>query len=75
MLPESTQAAELVQRHRERLRCFPAQEIVLVSTEGVADYLPATAKGDWEDFMATGMFRTLSARELARLRDIQFDFE
>ena len=59
----------------ERLRGFPAQQIRGVPNEGVTDYLLASAKGDWEDFMATGMFRKLSAREVARLRDIQFDFE
>lgn len=75
MIPESSHAAELVQRHRDRLRCFPAQQVVLVPTEGVADYLLKSAKGDWKDFMATGMLRRLSAREVARLREIQLDFE
>lgn len=75
MLPETTQTDALVQRHRERMRGISEQQIVHVPTDGVADYLLARAKGDWEDFMATGMFRKLSAREEARLREIQFDFE
>ena len=75
MLPESTQMAELVQRHRERLSRIPEQQVVVVPTDGVTDYLLASAKGDWKDFMATGMFRKLSAREVAHLREIQFDFE
>lgn len=75
MLPEITQTDELVHRHRERMRGISEREIVRVPADGVADYLLARAKGDWEDFMATGMFRKLSAREEARLREIQFDFE
>lgn len=75
LLPETTQTDELVQRHRERLSSISEQEVVHIPTEGVADYLLARAKGDWEDFMATGMFRMLSPREVARLREIQFDFE
>ena len=75
MLPETTQADELVQRHRERMRGISEEQIVHVPTDGVADYLLARARGDWEDFMATGMFRKLSAREESRLREIQFDLE
>jgi hypothetical protein len=75
MLPETTQTDELVRRHRERMGGISEEQIVHIPTDGVADYLLARAKGDWEDFMATGMSRKLSAREEARLREIQFDFE
>ena len=75
MLPESTQTEELFQRHRERLGRIPEQQVVLIPTDRVTDYLLARAKGDWEVFMATGMFRKLSVHEVARLSEIQFDFE
>jgi hypothetical protein len=74
-LPESTDGVDLVRRHYDRLRCLPAQQIVLVPSDRVDDYLLERTRRDWEDFMATGMFRKLSAREVARLRAIQFDFE
>lgn len=75
MLPETTQTVELVQRHRERLSSIPEQQIFHIPTDGVADYLLARAKGDWADLMATGIFRKLSAHEVARLKKIHFDFE
>jgi len=75
MYPEPTQTVTLVQSHRDRLSRIPERQTVLIPTDGVTDYLLARAKGDWEDFMATGMFRKLSAHEVARLREIRFNLE
>lgn len=75
LFPESTPISELALRHRERLRTIASQRVAMVPSEDIADYLLARAKRDWEDFMATGMFRKLSDQEIARLIDIQFDFE
>lgn len=75
MLPETTKTAELVQRHRERLSSIPAQQLAHVPNEQVAGYLLKNGKGAWEDLMATGLFRKLSGSEVARIKDIQFDFE
>ena len=75
MMCESASVREMVLRHRERVRNFSVDQFARVPINGVTDYLLLKAKRDWEDCLATGMFRKLSEREVARLKEGEFEFQ
>lgn len=74
-VPDSTPTTELAKLHGDRVRQFSPEQIVSVPAEGLQDYLLAIAKREFDDMLASGRFRRLSTSEVARLKEIDFDFE
>jgi hypothetical protein len=74
LFPESTPTAEVVQRHFDRLRAVPNAEIVRVPSGDVVEYLLERARTDFQAALDYGFYRKLTETEVARLREIEFEF-
>jgi hypothetical protein len=72
--PESTPTAEIAQRHFDRLRAIPNAEIVRIRSEETVEYLLKRSRDDFQAYIDTGFYRKLTEAEVARLRDVHFEF-